>query len=117
MARKALADKLIDKVVVQLDGKEWRLVVTHNTLIDAEELTGLNSLTGEVNLLRPSAKLMRGMLYLCLRHAGAKYTLEQVGLMINPQNVVAIQEALLAAWAASMPKPEEENENPTAAAQ
>src|SRR2546430_13397757 len=105
MAKKL--DKLIQKVVLPLDGKEWRSVITHNTLIDCEELTGLNSLTGEVNILRPSAKLVRALLYLSLKHAGAKYTLEQVGLMINPQNIVAIQEGLLAAWAASMPDAEE----------
>lgn len=116
MAKK-LADKLIQKVQVHLDGKDWQLVITHNTLIECEELTGLNSLTGEVNILRPSAKLVRALLYLSLQHAGAKYTLEQVGLMINPQNIVAIQEGLLAAWAASMPEAEEEKENPTPAAQ
>lgn len=116
MARKA-ADKLIQKVQVHLDGKDWRLVITHNTLIECEDLTGLNLLTGEVNIIRPSAKLVRALLYLSLKHAGAKYTLDQVGELITPQNIVAVQEGLLAAWAASMPDPEEEKENPTTAAQ
>jgi len=115
MARR-IAEKLIKKVEVRLDGKEWPIVVTHNLLIECEDLTGLNVLAGEVNLLRPSAKLVRAILYLALRAAGAKYTIEQVGELINPQNIVKIQEAILTAWAASMPEPEQEPENPTKAA-
>jgi len=114
---KKLADKLIQKVQIRLDDKDWRLVITHNTLIECEDLTGLNLLTGEVNIIRPSAKLVRALLYLSLKHAGAKYSLEQVGELINPQNIVTVQEGLLAAWAASMPEPEAEKENPTEAAQ
>jgi hypothetical protein len=109
-------DKLIQKVVVRLDGKDWRLVITHNTLIECEDLTGLNLLTGEVNIIRPSAKLVRALLYLSLKHAGAEYSLEKVGELITPQNIVAVQEGLLSAWAASMPDPKEEDENPTPAA-
>jgi hypothetical protein len=116
MAKK-MADKLITKVQIHLDGKDWQLVITHNTLIECEELTGLNVLMGEVNILRPSAKLLRALLFLSLQHAGAKYTLEQVGLMIHPQNIVTLQEGLLAAWQASMPEKEEEAENPTPADQ
>lgn len=114
---KTATDKLIQKVVITLDGKEWRLAITHNTLIECEDLTGLNLLTGEVNILRPSAKLVRALLYLSLKHAGAKYSLDQVGELITPQNIVAVQEGLLAAWAASMPDPKEEKGNPTTAAQ
>ena len=104
MARKT--DKLIRKVEIRLDGKDWPIVITHNTLIECEDLTGLNSLTGEVNLVRPSAKLVRALLYVALKHAGAKYTLEQVGLLITSENIVTVQEGLLNAWAASMPDPE-----------
>jgi Phage integrase, N-terminal SAM-like domain len=57
----------------KLDGKTWPLVVTHNVLIECEELTGLNLIAGEVNLLRPSAKLVRALLYVVLLRAGAKY--------------------------------------------
>lgn len=114
MTRKA--DKLIKKVQIKLDGQDWRLVITHNTLIECEDLTGLNLLTGDANLMRPSAKLVRALLYLALKHAGAKYTLDEVGLMITPDNIVTVQEGLLNAWAASMPDPKAESENPTTAA-
>lgn len=110
---KKIAEKLTGKVIVNLDGKEWPIVVTHNLLIETEELTGLNTLTGEANMVRPSAKLVRAILFLALKHAGAKYSLEQVGDLITPQNLVPVQEAILTAWAASMPEPEE---RPTPAA-
>src|SRR5258708_2698331 len=114
MAPRKIADKLIEKVEEKLDGKKWPLLVDHNVLIECEELTGLNVLTGEANLLRPSGKLVRALLYLCLKRAGAEYSLEQVGLLITPQNLVLVQEGLLKAWAASMPEAEE-GEGPTKA--
>ena len=103
MPPRKLADKLTQKVQVHIDGKDWPIVVTHNVLIECEELTGLNVLMGEANIVRPSAKLIRALLYLCLRRAGAKYTLDEVGDLINPQNLAMVQEGLLSAWAASMP--------------
>ena len=115
--RRKLAEQLTQKVLLRLDGKDWPLVITHNVLIDCEELTGLNVLSGEVNLLRPSAKLVRALLYLSLKNAGAKYTLSQIGDFITPDNIVMIQEGILQAWAASMPaKADLDAENPTRAA-
>lgn len=110
MAPRKIADRLVQKVQIRLDEKDWPLVVTHNILIDCEELTGLNVLTGEANLMRPSAKLVRALLYLCLRRAGAVYTLDEVGDLINPQNIVLVQEGLLKAWAASMPEVAEDKD-------
>src|SRR5258708_14575722 len=106
MPKKPIADKLIRKVELKLEGKTWPLVVTHNVLIECEELTGLNLIAGEVNLLRPSAKLVRALLYVVLRRAGAKYTLEQLGDLINPENIQKLHERLLTPWAASMPAPD-----------
>jgi len=114
MAPRKIVDRLIQKVQIRLDGKEWPLVVTHNILIDCEELTGMNVLTGDANLMRPSAKLVRALLYLCLRRVGATYTLDEVGDLITPQNIVLVQEGLLKAWAASMPEVAED-EHPTKA--
>jgi hypothetical protein len=90
MPKKSIAEKLIRKVELKLDGKTWPLVVTHNVLIECEELTGFNLIAGEVNLLRPSAKLVRALLYVVLRRAGAKYTLEQVGDLIHRSYAPAI---------------------------
>ena len=114
MAPRKIADRLIQKVQIKLDGKDWPLVVTHNVLIDCEELTGMNILTGEANVMRPSFKLVRALLYLCLRRAGASYTLEQVGDLISPDNIALVQEGMMKAWVASMPEAVED-EHPTKA--
>jgi hypothetical protein len=100
---RTIADKLTRKVVIHIDDEDWQIVVTHNVLIECEELSGLNLLTGDANLMKPSAKLVRALLYCCLRRAGAKYTIEEVGDLITPENLVMVQEGLLNAWAASMP--------------
>ena len=60
MVRK-IADKLVQKVEILLDGKTWPIVITHNILIECEDLTGLNVLSGDANLVRPSEKLMRAL--------------------------------------------------------
>jgi hypothetical protein len=113
-----LADKLTKKVELKLAGETWPIVLNHNILIEAEELTGLNVLAGEVNLLKPSAKLVRALLYLSLKRAGADYTLAEVGELIHPANIAPVQEALLMAWAASMPEEETDSAetDPTPAA-
>jgi len=111
MVRK-IADKLVQKVEILLDGKTWPIVITHNILIECEDLTGLNVLSGDANLVRPSAKLMRALLFLALQRAGAKYTIEEVGDFITPHNLVTIQRGILAAWAAALPAPDEVKGDP-----
>jgi hypothetical protein len=106
MVRK-IADKLVQKVEILLDGKTWPIVITHNVLIECEDLTGLNVLSGDANLVRPSAKLMRALLFLALQRAGAKYTIEEIGDLITPKNLVTIQRGILAAWAAAAVPPDE----------
>jgi hypothetical protein len=106
MARK-IADKLVQKVEILLDGKTWPIVITHNVLIECEDLTGLNVLSGDANLVRPSAKLI-----LALQRAGAKYTIDEVGDFITPHNLVTIQRGILAAWAAALPAPGELEADP-----
>ena len=111
MVRK-IADKLVQKVEILLDGKTWPIVITHNILIECEDLTGLNVLSGDANLVRPSAKLMRALLFLALQRAGAKYTIEEVGDFITPHNLVTIQRGILAALAAALPAPDEVKGDP-----
>jgi hypothetical protein len=92
------------------------VVITHNLLIDVEALTGLNVLSGEVNLIKPSATLLRAIVFLSLQRAGYKGTIESVGDLIGPHNLVPLQEAILTAWAASMPEPEVTDPNVSATA-
>jgi hypothetical protein len=113
---RSIADKLTKKVEVKVGGETFSIIITHNTLIECEQLTGLNLLAGEANILKPSFTLMRALLYVALKHAGAHYTIEQVGELIHPQNLLAIQEALITAWAASMPDEDAAPGRPTQAA-
>lgn len=106
--KKPLANKVIDKVVVALDGREWQLVVNHNVLCELESMTGVNALFGADNVFtRPSAKTLRALLFLCLREQGAEYTLEEVGNLINAKTLPLITKGILLAWVASMPKKED----------
>ena len=114
---KSIADRVTKKVLIRLDGEDWPIVITHNVLIECEELTGLNVLTGEANIVKPSFTLLRALLYIALKRAGAKYTLEQIGDLLGPHNIATVQTGLLEAWAGSMPSPEEveEEERPITA--
>lgn len=108
-AKPPLANKLQQpKVQIRLDGRDWPIVVTHNILCDLEELTGLNVLTGaDTSMAKPSATMIRALLFLCLREQGAEYTIEEVGRLITRQNLVLVSRGLIAAYAASMPRKEE----------
>ena len=120
-----VTDAITKKVEIKLpDGETYPIVLTHNALIQVEDLTGLNVLTGEVNLGTPSFKLLRAILYVVLKRAGSKYSLTEVGDLIHPGNIPVIAHAFRKAWEASMPEPEpkpeskedeEEEENPTEA--
>jgi len=108
MPIKSIANKVVDKVIVKLDGRDWQLVVNHNVLCELETLTGVNALFGADNVFtRPSAKTLRALLFLCLREQGAEYTLEEVGALITAKTLPLITKGILLAWVASMPKKED----------
>src|SRR4051812_45130295 len=94
----SISDRLVKRVEVKLDDKTWNLVVTHNVIVDAEDALGEggNILSGETNLIRPSAKTLRALLWAALKQAGAKYSLEELGELIHPGNLVMIQGHLVA---------------------
>lgn len=116
MKKKNIAEKLIEKVEIKLGNKTYPVVMTHNVLIDIEEQSGLNLLSGEASIIKPSFKAMRAMLYAVMTRAGEEIHIEDVGKLIGPHNLMSLQEAFLNAWAASMPKEEREKAaNPTKA--
>jgi hypothetical protein len=103
-----VANKVIDRVMVRLDGHDWQLVITFNTLCELETMTEINGLFGAQSIfVRQSPKGIRALLWLCLREQGAKYTLEEVGELINAETLPKVAEGLLLAWVASMPKKED----------
>jgi hypothetical protein len=106
--KKPVANKVIDKVVVALDGREWQLVVTTNVLCELETMTGVNALFGSDSVFtRPSARTLRAVLYLCLREQGAEYTLEEVGNLITSKTLPLVTKGIMLAWVASMPRKED----------
>jgi hypothetical protein len=116
MSRKTenIAQKLgARNVELKLDGRNFPIVITTNVIIEAEQVSGENLLTGTGSMFKPSATVVRAILWAALRRAGAKYSLDDVGDLINPANIVQINEAILTAWAASMPAPTKAEESPT----
>jgi hypothetical protein len=110
MKTKSLAEKLTKHVDLDLHGEHYKIVIDHNLLIEVEDLVpGLNVLTGDANLFKPSAKLLRAILYLALQRDGAKYSLAQVGDLITAQSIKPIQVAILAAWSGAWPEAEPED--------
>jgi len=105
--KKPVANRVIEKVKIRLDGREWPLIVNHNLLCDLEDMTGANVLFGADNIAKPSAKMIRALLYLCLREQGAEYTLQQVGELITAANLHLVTKGIIEAWVASMPRKED----------
>lgn len=105
-----IADRLTRKVQVHLGGRDWQLVVTHEVLLDCEALTGKKLLAGGEEL-KPSAKLVRALLYLMLRRAGSGLSPAQVGKFLTPDKAESFKSIVIDAWAASMPdtKPAKED--------
>jgi len=114
MAKKNVAGTTADPVVkfatLKVDGTEYKLVYDFNAIAEAEALTGLNLLTGMINLWQDltatklmGASIVRGLLYAALR---PKLDLEAVGHMIRVDTLTDIVAAIREAYAESMPVPE-----------
>jgi hypothetical protein len=109
-----LAERLSSTVTLDLNGREWRLLITHAVLVSFEQLTGVNIMAGELDLLRMSARLTRALLFCALARAGAPYSLQEAGDLIAGPNFVQIRVALLRAWDASMPDLEDDDSDESA---
>ena len=108
-----VANKVIDKVMVRLDGRDWQLVITFNLLCELQTMTEINGLFGAESIFVKQNPIgIRALLYLCLREQGAEYTLEQVGDLINAKTLPLVTQGLLLAWVASMPKKEDAGNEP-----
>lgn len=107
-----LASRLSPRVEVTAFGRVWRILFTHDALLDLFDLTGLDAMAGEVNLVRPSSKLLRAALFVVLRHAGADIVEKQAGELLRLGGMAKFRVALIEAWEASMPLPEEVRAEP-----
>lgn len=101
-----LAERLTPRVELAIGGARWPVLFTHEVLLDIEGLTGHSVLHGQVNLWNPSASVLRAVLYLVLRRAGAGYSLQDAGRLLAPGQGAGVRRQLQAGWIASMPEPE-----------
>src|SRR5580658_3070788 len=101
-----IAHRLTRPVKISVAGRKWRIIFTHRTLLDIEELTGLDAMC--FNLARLSARLLRVVLFAALREAGSEVSLEDAGAMLKPGAIDRLRRSLCEAWLASMPEPDPE---------
>lgn len=104
-----MATATVRLIPIVLDkGRNLRL--DFNAIATAEELTGKNILAAGA-LTEPSARDVRALLFAMLKHEDANLTLEDVGAMLHPGNVLAVTQAIKAAIEQAMPpKAEAEGE-------
>lgn len=111
----SLSDQLIERVTVNLAGQEWRLVVTYGALLDCEEVTGIDMLTGVEAFVNPSCQSVRALLWAVLKRHDAGFTLREAGNLIGPQDVERVQAALTRAFVASSSPPDKPRKKTDAA--
>lgn len=99
-----LADLLTSRVMLSLGGKQWRVVFTHRCLLECEDVTGVELLSSGLGVLPPS--LLRALVFVALRRAGAGWSIEEIGKHLRPKSLPATHRAIREAWIASMPTPE-----------
>jgi len=108
------------EVALNIDGTVYNICFDYNVLCELETLLGTEQIRdiykqmGEGKL--PPLAYTRACLFACLKHAGAPYTLEEVGSFMHYASLAAINQALKAAQRASLADDSEEEENPTIAA-
>ena len=104
-----MPDKVKPAVPVTLD-KERHFLFNLNAMAAFEMATGKSLLERKVidslyKGMKPGD--MRALLWACLIHEDKKLTLEQVGGMVNIDNILEITTKLWMAWAAAIPEAEE----------
>ena len=101
MSRKNLAVPVTAApVILEFGGKQYEIAFSFNDFVEIENLTGASVLGGIQSVTRPPLGLVRGMLFIALRRAGAPFQSpdeldEQAGLAIN--TVAGIWRTLLEA--------------------
>jgi hypothetical protein len=90
---------------LELDGVTYLLTYDFEAVVTAEEATGIALLVG-VNWTNVGVKRIRAMLYASMLAEQPKITLEEITRLINFNNILKIEEALVLAWRSPTPEPE-----------
>ena len=97
------ADPLIQFAELELDGQDYRLAYSFNSIAEAEKVAGCNLLSGLWDLSNLTALQLRGLFYGALRIAHPDMTIATAGDLIRIDTTAAILEALGRAYGLSMP--------------
>ena len=104
-----------ETIEIRLEGKDWPIVMSPRVLMIAEKATGLNLLVDlGTFLLKPTMEFVCGVLYGCLKVAGAPYTFDQVCDLVTPKLLPLVSKGVvMAGLKLSQALIEEMEENPT----
>lgn len=98
-----MATPNVKRVTIDLD-RPRVLLLNLNAYCLAEEITGRNYMKSIEDL---SFKDIRALLFAGLKHEDPNLTIENVGEMIDVNNLSVVSDALSAAFVTSMPAPED----------
>lgn len=93
-------DPLLPKVELVVNGETYHLTYDFNSIVRAEQVTGVNllsSVIGEIN-----ASSLRGLLWSALLKDRPDLTIEHAGALIQPPNIATIRQAIVTAWFGSV---------------
>ncbi|SEB40673.1 hypothetical protein [Terriglobus roseus] len=90
-------------VFLEIAGKERQLAFDLNAIAHVEKLTGLNLFREALAAEVMSATTLRALLFASLLPYDDTVTLEEVGSWVTWRNQRVIQQAVVAAWAESIP--------------
>lgn len=119
-----MAKRIIKPVPVELDETPRQLIFGHNAFCSFEEATGGKNVLEELTQFRgldsgrlPTMTTMRALLYAGLQNGKNRPSLEDVGNMINFDNMSEIYLKLSEAITSALPTPKEPepDERPTTA--
>ena len=99
-------------VPLEIEGETYQLAYDFNAIAVAEAECDVNLLYA-IQFHNLNARQFRGLLYAALLKSKPDITIAKVSSLITAGNLDRISEALVQAWAASMPKKADE-ENPLA---
>lgn len=119
-----MAKRIIKPVPVELDETPRQLIFGHNAFCSFEEATGGKNVLEELAGFRglgsgrlPSMTTLRALLYAGLQNGRHRPSLEEVGNMINFDNMADLWSKLSDALTSALPTPKEPepDERPTTA--
>jgi len=94
-------------VQITLD-KERNLLLNLNTMVKFEEITGKNLLQS-ASFTDLSITDLRVLVWACLLHEDKELTLDQVGEMVDVDNLAEVSNKLAIAWGVASPEVDKES--------